>query len=104
MTKLQVFDPAMCCSTGVCGPNPDPVLPRFAADLQWLATQGIAVERFNLAQEPQAFAASATGEEGAGRIRQRRPPAHLGEWRHREPRFLSNAKGTRRFCRSLAMS
>ena len=58
MTKLQVFDPAMCCSTGVCGPNPDPVLPRFAADLQWLATQGIAVERFNLAQEPQAFAAS----------------------------------------------
>ena len=58
MTKLQVFDPAMCCSTGVCGPNPDPVLPRFAADLQWLANQGITVERFNLAQQPQAFAAS----------------------------------------------
>jgi AhpD family alkylhydroperoxidase len=58
MPKLQVFDPAMCCSTGVCGPNPDPVLPRFAADLQWLANQGIAVERFNLAQQPQAFAAS----------------------------------------------
>jgi AhpD family alkylhydroperoxidase len=58
MLKLQVFDPAMCCSTGVCGPNPDPVLPRFAADLQWLAKQGIAVERFNLAQQPQAFAAS----------------------------------------------
>ena len=58
MHKLQVFDPAMCCSTGVCGPNPDPVLPRFAADLQWLANQGIAVERYNLAQQPQAFAAS----------------------------------------------
>lgn len=58
MTKLQVFDPAMCCSTGVCGPNPDPMLPRFAADLRWLATQGITVERFNLAQQPQAFAAS----------------------------------------------
>ncbi len=58
MPKLQVFDPAMCCSTGVCGPNPDPVLPQFAADLQWLAAQGITVERFNLAQQPQAFAAS----------------------------------------------
>ena len=39
MTKLQVFDPPMCCSTGVCGPNPDPVLPRFASDLQWLANE-----------------------------------------------------------------
>ena len=58
MYKLQVFDPAMCCSTGVCGPNPDPVLPRFAADLQWLSNQGITVERFNLAQQPQAFASN----------------------------------------------
>lgn len=24
MVKLQVFDPAMCCSTGVCGPSVDP--------------------------------------------------------------------------------
>ncbi len=60
MLKLQVFDPAMCCSTGVCGPNPDPVLPRFAADLQWLEKQGIEVERFNLAQQPHAFAANDT--------------------------------------------
>ncbi len=48
----------MCCSTGVCGPNPDPVLPRFAADLKWLAGQGLVVERFNLAGEPQAFASN----------------------------------------------
>jgi len=60
LKKLQVFDPPMCCSTGVCGPNPDPVLPRFAADLQWLASQGVAVERYNPAQEPQAFAANET--------------------------------------------
>lgn len=58
MKKLQVFDPPMCCSTGICGPNPDPVLPRFAADLHWLASQGVVVERYNLAQEPQAFATS----------------------------------------------
>ena len=57
-TKLQVFDPPMCCSTGVCGPAPDVVLPRFAADLKWLANEGISVERYNLAQQPDAFAAS----------------------------------------------
>lgn len=58
MTTVQVFDPAMCCSTGVCGPDVDPVLPRFAADLEWLAAQGPRVERYNLAQEPRAFAAN----------------------------------------------
>jgi AhpD family alkylhydroperoxidase len=60
MKKLQVFDPPMCCSTGVCGPSPDPVLPRFAADFHWLAGQGVVVERYNLVQEPQAFAANET--------------------------------------------
>ena len=55
MSKLQVFDPAMCCSTGVCGPSVDPALPRFAADLEWLKSKGIEVERHNLAQEVAAF-------------------------------------------------
>jgi hypothetical protein len=45
----------MCCSTGVCGPKVDPILPRFAADLEWLKSKGVTVERYNLAQEPQAF-------------------------------------------------
>ena len=58
MNKVQVFDPPMCCSTGVCGPSVDPALVSFAADLHWLANQRIAVERYNLAQQPQAFAAS----------------------------------------------
>lgn len=58
MKKLEVFDPAMCCSTGVCGVEVDPVLAQFAADLQWIETQGVAVSRHNLGQEPQAFAAN----------------------------------------------
>ena len=58
MTKIQVFDPPMCCSTGVCGPNVDPVLVRFSSDLHWLANQKVVVERYNLAQQPQAFVAS----------------------------------------------
>jgi hypothetical protein len=58
MNKLEVFDPAMCCSTGVCGVDVDPVLAQFAADLKWVEAQGIAVQRHNLGQEPQAFAAN----------------------------------------------
>lgn len=59
MKRVEVFDPPMCCSTGVCGPKVDPALVKFAADLHWLANQRIAVERYNLAQQPQAFAANA---------------------------------------------
>lgn len=56
--KVQVYDPAMCCSSGVCGPTVDPVLARFSADLDWLSTQGISVERYNLSQSPAAFVAA----------------------------------------------
>lgn len=60
MTAIHVFDPAMCCSTGICGPSVDPKLARFAADLDWLKSRGVSVERFNLAQQPAAFAQDAT--------------------------------------------
>jgi Arsenical resistance operon protein ArsD len=56
--SIQVFDPAMCCSTGICGPSVEPQLIRFAADLKWLVESGVSVERYNLAQQPKAFAES----------------------------------------------
>ncbi len=55
MSVLKIYDPAMCCDSGVCGVDVDPVLPRFAADLDWLRGQGVEVRRFNLAQDPGAF-------------------------------------------------
>jgi len=55
MNEIEVFDPPMCCSTGVCGAEVDPVLPRFAANLEWLKRQGIGVTRYNMAQKPAAF-------------------------------------------------
>ena len=55
MKRLDIYDPAMCCSTGVCGPTVDPVLVRFAADVKWLQEQGVQVARFNLSQSPAAF-------------------------------------------------
>jgi len=58
MKKLEVFDPPMCCSTGMCGPSVDPKLAQFAADLEWLAGQGVSVQRFGLTHEPEAYAAN----------------------------------------------
>lgn len=58
MKRLEVFDPPMCCPTGVCGPNVDPALVQFASDFLWVAGQGVHVERYNLAQQPQAYAAN----------------------------------------------
>jgi hypothetical protein len=55
MRNLEIFDPAMCCETGVCGADVDVELPRFAADVEWLRSCGVSVERFNLAQQPAEF-------------------------------------------------
>jgi hypothetical protein len=59
MSKIQVFDPALCCSTGVCGTEVDQKLVGFAADADWVKKQGGNIERFNLAQQPLAFAENA---------------------------------------------
>jgi hypothetical protein len=53
MARIQVFDPALCCSTGICGVDVDQQLVGFSADVDW-AKQNI--ERFNLAQQPMEFA------------------------------------------------
>jgi len=55
MTTIRVFDPALCCSTGVCGVDVDQALVTFAADVDWLKSKGVTVERVSLAQQPQAF-------------------------------------------------
>lgn len=59
MSTIQIFDPALCCPTGVCGTDVDPMFAKAAADLDWAKEEGIAIERFNLAMDPQAFAANA---------------------------------------------
>ncbi len=55
-SRIEVYDPPMCCASGVCGPSVDPTLPRFAADVEWLRSQGARVVRYNLATSPGAFA------------------------------------------------
>ncbi|WP_130472954.1 arsenite efflux transporter metallochaperone ArsD [Candidatus Magnetaquicoccus inordinatus] len=56
MAKIEIFDPALCCSTGVCGPEVDQSLVIFAADVDRVTSAGGAIRRYNLAQEPLAFA------------------------------------------------
>ena len=57
--KLEVFDPPMCCSSGVCGPKVDKKLVMFSSALEWLRTQGVEVVRYNPAQRYDAFAENA---------------------------------------------
>ena len=56
MKTLTIYDPAMCCPTGICGTEIDQKLVAFAADLDWLKSEGVEVRRINLSQEPALFA------------------------------------------------
>ncbi|MDZ7882041.1 MAG: arsenite efflux transporter metallochaperone ArsD [Mycobacterium sp.] len=60
MSKVEVFEPALCCATGVCGEDVDQQLVMFSADLDFVAGRGGDVTRYNLASEPSAFAENET--------------------------------------------
>jgi len=58
--KIEIYDPAMCCSTGVCGPSVDPELVRIQEALRQIQKQvpDVTVVRFGLSSDPQAFVAN----------------------------------------------
>jgi Arsenical resistance operon protein ArsD len=56
LNRIQVFEPALCCATGVCGDDVDQELVTFSADLDFVRSQGGDVSRYNLASEPLVFA------------------------------------------------
>ncbi len=56
---MDVFDPPMCCSSGVCGARVNTDLVRFAGDLEFLKQNGVAVKRYNLSSEPAVFVQNA---------------------------------------------
>ncbi|MCA1203322.1 MULTISPECIES: arsenite efflux transporter metallochaperone ArsD [Bacillaceae] len=60
MKKVEIFDPAMCCSTGVCGPSVDPDLTRVASAVYSLEKKGVDITRYNLANDPAAFSDNET--------------------------------------------
>lgn len=55
MKKIAIFEPAMCCPTGVCGPSVDPELLRISTVINNLKNKGITVERYNLTSNTQIF-------------------------------------------------
>ena len=55
MKKIEIFDPALCCPTGLCGPNIDPELIRIAAAVDVLKREGVDIARHNLRDVPQLY-------------------------------------------------
>jgi hypothetical protein len=55
MKKMSIYEPAMCCSTGLCGVGVDPELLRISTVLNTLKQNGIEVSRYNLASAPMEF-------------------------------------------------
>jgi hypothetical protein len=55
MKQMSIYEPAMCCSTGLCGVGVDPELLRISTVLNTLQKNGIAVQRYNLSSAPQEF-------------------------------------------------
>lgn len=60
MKQVAIYDPAMCCDTGVCGPVADPKLTELAAAIHSLEKKGFSITRFNLANNPAAFVENQT--------------------------------------------
>ena len=57
MSSLVVVDRPLCRSTSLCGSSPDPILVRFAADVAWLESRKVPVERINPTADPERFLA-----------------------------------------------
>lgn len=55
MKRMVIFEPAMCCQTGVCGPSVNKELLRMSIVLKNLKSRGVLVERYNLNSNPQIF-------------------------------------------------
>jgi hypothetical protein len=64
--QVRVFEPALCCNTGVCGPDmaadSDDSLVVFTADMAFVKSQNGDIERHNMANDPMAFVTSETAK------------------------------------------
>ena len=52
---VQIFDPPMCCSTGLCGPTQDQTLIDANEAIRALQARGVGVERYQMTSHPAAF-------------------------------------------------
>lgn len=58
MTEIEIFEPALCCATGVCGPEPDETLVRFGETVRRAESElagRVVLSRTLLNQQPMRF-------------------------------------------------
>ena len=53
--KIEIFDPPMCCPTGLCGPVLDQTLLDVSEMIFALQSKGVVVKRYQMASDPNAF-------------------------------------------------
>jgi hypothetical protein len=57
--RVEIFDPPLCCPTGVCGPTVDQTLLDVNEMILALKAEGVGVERYQMAGNPAAFLGNA---------------------------------------------
>ena len=55
LPAVEIFDPPMCCPTGLCGPTLDQTLLDVGDMIQALQADGLRVERYQMTSHPQKF-------------------------------------------------
>ncbi len=53
--RITIYEPNLCCASGVCGPNPDQALIRLQDTLEKIKAEGIETERFTITSNPRQF-------------------------------------------------
>ncbi len=61
--KLEIFEPSLCCESGVCGPEPDKVLIELQNTIQLLKKAGVETKRYAINQAPIMFVQNAVVKE-----------------------------------------
>jgi hypothetical protein len=55
LATVEIFDPPMCCPTGMCGPTIDQTLLDVNEMILTLQTEGVSVARYQMTSHPYAF-------------------------------------------------
>ena len=53
--KIEIFDPLLCCPTGICGPTVDQTLINVNEMIASLQKEGVQIERYQMTSHPHAF-------------------------------------------------
>jgi hypothetical protein len=53
--EITIYEKALCCETGVCGPGVDTELLRITAAVRNIRKNGVVIRRYNLSMHPEKF-------------------------------------------------